>query len=55
MWNEDKDTKQMHIILFIRMVVTAQQKILSSSYKSRICVQNAQLIQCKNTEKINAK
>lgn len=33
MWNEDKDAKQMHIILFIRTVVTSQQKILPSSYK----------------------
>lgn len=33
MWNEDKDAKQMHIIFFIRTVVTSQQKILPSSYK----------------------
>ena len=55
MWNEDKDTRQMHIVSFIRMLVTSQQKALPCSYKSRTYVQKAQLIQCKHIEKINAK
>lgn len=41
MWNEDQDTKHIHIKFFIRMVVTSQQKNPAKQQAKNLCTKSS--------------